>query len=161
MPTNPFDELNELAPSQNYGDKNPFDDIFEQENKEREEKLRQILHTVSTLDPDKTGEAQKLAERLNLPPGVALNSDETTNILLLSSARAGGTFFGKLLNDIFPDSFYTFNPLFVASFSQVSHIHYSNCKQVLDRDMNHLDVFKSTCPCLTMYFWFSILSFEI
>ena len=81
MPTNPFDELNELAPSQNYGDKNPFDDIFEQENKEREEKLRQILHTVSTLDPDKTGEAQKLAERLNLPPGVSLNSDETINIL--------------------------------------------------------------------------------
>ena len=55
-----------------------------------------------------------------------IRPDETTNILLLSSARAGGTFFGKLLNDIFPDSFYTFNPLFVASFSQVSLIHYSN-----------------------------------
>ena len=81
MPTNPFDELNELAPSQNYSQKNPFDDLFEQENKEKEEKLKQILHTVSTLDPDKTGEAQKLAERLNLPPGVALNSDETINIL--------------------------------------------------------------------------------
>ena len=81
MPTNPFDELNKLAPSQNYGEKNPFDDLFEQENKEREEKLKQILHTVSTLDPDKTGEAQKLAEQLNLPPGVALNSDETINIL--------------------------------------------------------------------------------
>ena len=60
-----------------------------------------------------------------------IRPDETTNILLLSSARAGGTFFGKLLNDIFPDSFYTFNPLFVASFSQVSHIHYSNSQQVL------------------------------
>ena len=81
MPTNPFDELNELAPSQNYSQKNPFDDLFEQENKEREEKLKQILHTVSTLDPDKTGEAQKLAERLNLPAGVSLNSDETINIL--------------------------------------------------------------------------------
>jgi len=78
---NPFDDLNKLAPSQNYGEKNPFDDLFEQENKEREKKLKQILHTVSTLDPDRTGEAQKLAERLNLPPGVALNSDETLNIL--------------------------------------------------------------------------------
>ena len=81
MPTNPFDELNELAPSQNYGEKNPFDDIFEQENEEREKKLKQILHTVSTLDPDQTGEAQKLAARLNLPPGVSLNSEETINIL--------------------------------------------------------------------------------
>ena len=81
MSVNPFDDLNKLAPSQNYGEKNPFDDLFEQENKEREKKLKQILHTVSTLDPDKTGEAQKLAERLNLPPGVALNSDETLNIL--------------------------------------------------------------------------------
>ncbi len=81
MSVNPFDDLNKLAPSQNYGEKNPFDDLFEQENKEREKKLKQILHTVSTLDPDRTGEAQKLAERLNLPPGVALNSDETINIL--------------------------------------------------------------------------------
>ena len=81
MSVNPFDDLNKLAPSQNYGEKNPFDDLFEQENKEREKKLKQILHTVSTLDPDRTGEAQKLAERLNLPPGVALNSDETLDIL--------------------------------------------------------------------------------
>ena len=81
MPTNPFDDLNELAPSQNYIQKNPFDDLYEQENKEREKKLKQILHTVSTLDPDKTGEAQKLAERLNLPQGVSLNSDQTLEIL--------------------------------------------------------------------------------
>ena len=81
MPTNPFDDLNSLAPSQNYSEKNPFDDIYEEENKEREKKLKQILHTVSTLDPDRTGEAQKLAERLNLPSGVSLNSDETLKIL--------------------------------------------------------------------------------
>jgi len=81
MPTNPFDDLNSLAPSQNYSEKNPFDDLYEQENKEREKKLKQILNTVSTLDPDNTGEAQKLAERLNLPSGVALNSDKTLNIL--------------------------------------------------------------------------------
>ena len=81
MTTNPFDDLNSLAPSQNYSEKNPFDDLFEQENKEREKKLKQILHTVSTLDPDNTGEAQKLANRLNLPPNVALNSDQTLEIL--------------------------------------------------------------------------------
>ena len=81
MPINPFDDLNSLAPSQNYSEKNPFDDLYEQENKEREKKLKQILHTVSTLDPDNTGEAQKLANRLNLPPGVALNSDTTLEIL--------------------------------------------------------------------------------
>ena len=38
MSVNPFDDLNKLAPSQNYGEKNPFDDLFEQENKEREKK---------------------------------------------------------------------------------------------------------------------------
>jgi hypothetical protein len=81
MSTNPFDDLNSLAPSQNYSEKNPFDELYEQENQEREKKLKQILHTVSSLDPDKTGEAQKLAERFNLPPGVALNSNETLNIL--------------------------------------------------------------------------------
>ena len=36
MPTNPFDDLNSLAPSQNYSERNPFDDLYEQENKERE-----------------------------------------------------------------------------------------------------------------------------
>ena len=80
MSTNPFDDLNSLAPSQNYSQQNPFDDLYEQENKEREKKLKQILNTVSTLDPDNTGEAQKLANRLNLPPGVALNSDTTLEI---------------------------------------------------------------------------------
>ena len=81
MSINPFDDLNSLAPSQNYSQQNPFDDIYEQENKEREKKLKQILNTVSSLNPDNTGEAQKLAERLNLPPGVALNSDTTLEIL--------------------------------------------------------------------------------
>ena len=81
MPTNPFDDLNSLAPSQNYSERNPFDDLYEQENKEREKKLKQILNTVSSLDPDNTGEAQKLANSLNLPPGVALNSDTTLEIL--------------------------------------------------------------------------------
>jgi hypothetical protein len=81
MSTNPFDDLNSLAPSQNYSQQNPFDDLYEQENKEREKKLKQILNTVSSLNPDNTGEAQKLAERLNLPPGVALNSDTTLEIL--------------------------------------------------------------------------------
>ncbi len=81
MSDNPFDTLNELAPSQNYGERNPFDDIHAQEVKESERQLKLILNSVSTLDPDRTGEAQKLAERLNLPPGIALDSDETLNLL--------------------------------------------------------------------------------
>ena len=81
MSDNPFDTLNELAPSQNYGERNPFDDIHAQQVKESERQLKLILNSVSTLDPDRTGEAQKLAERLNLPPGIALDSDETLNLL--------------------------------------------------------------------------------
>ena len=30
MSTNPFDDLNSLAPSQNYSQQNPFDDLYEQ-----------------------------------------------------------------------------------------------------------------------------------
>ena len=101
MPTNPFDDLNSLAPSQNYSEKNPFDDLFEQENKEREKKLKQILHTVSTLDPDNTGEAQKLANRLNLPPNVALNSDQTLEILKERIQAQVSTYIGQVvINDI-------------------------------------------------------------
>jgi len=80
MSTNPFDVLS-AAPSQNYEADNPFDVIQEHENKEREKQLKLILNSVSKLDPDRTGEAQKLAERLNLPPGIALDSDETLNLL--------------------------------------------------------------------------------
>ena len=74
MSTNPFDVLSR-APSQNYEEDNPFDVIGEHKRKESERQLKLILNSVSTLDPDRTGEAQKLAERLNLPPGIALDSD--------------------------------------------------------------------------------------
>ena len=80
MSTNPFDVLS-AAPSQNHEEDNPFDVIGEHKRKESERQLKLILNSVSTLDPDRTGEAQKLAERLNLPPGIALDSDETLNLL--------------------------------------------------------------------------------
>ena len=81
MSENRLDNLYNFAPNQNYEAINPLDELYEKENRDREEKLRQILNTVSSLDPDNTGEAQKLAERLNLPSGVALNSDQTLKIL--------------------------------------------------------------------------------
>ena len=81
MSENRLDNLYNFAPSQNYEASNPLEQLYEQENKQKEEKLKQILNTVSSLDPDNTGEAQKLAERLNLPSGVALNSNETLDIL--------------------------------------------------------------------------------
>ena len=46
--------------------------------------------------------------------------NETTNVLLLSSGRSGGGFLGQLLNNIFPDTFYTLDPLFLAVYFQVS-----------------------------------------
>ena len=81
MSENRLDNLYNFAPNQNYEATNPLDELYEKENRDRQEKLKQILNTVSSLDPDNTGEAQKLAERLNLPSGVALNSDQTLRIL--------------------------------------------------------------------------------
>ena len=80
MPTNPFDILDQ-TPSQNYGNDNPFDIIDERDNENREKLLRQTLINVSKLDPERTGAAQKLAERLNLPSNLALDSEETIEFL--------------------------------------------------------------------------------
>ena len=49
-----------------------------------------------------------------------IKHNETTNVLLLSSFRSGGAFLGQLLNGIFPDTFYAFDPLFLASLYKVS-----------------------------------------
>ena len=46
--------------------------------------------------------------------------NEITNVLLLSSGRSGGGFLGQLLNNIFPDTFYALDPLFLAVYYQVS-----------------------------------------
>ena len=47
---------------------------------------------------------------------------QTTNVLILSFTRSGGAFLGQLLNKIFPDTFYAFDPLFLASLHHVSQI---------------------------------------
>ena len=80
MSINPFDILDQ-TPSQDYGNDNPFDIIDERDNENREKLLRQTLINVSKLDPERTGAAQKLAERLNLPSNIALDSEETFKIL--------------------------------------------------------------------------------
>ena len=53
-----------------------------------------------------------------------IKPNEATNVLLLSSPHSGGDLLGQILNDIFPDTFFTVNPLYLASYYQVSHI---NC----------------------------------
>ena len=78
--SNPFDVINENAPSQNYEEftgSNPFDVIQQREAEQNTEKLKTILNNVHRLDPDKTGEAQRLAEKLGLPSGYDLTSPET------------------------------------------------------------------------------------
>jgi len=83
MADNPFDQLVNAAPSQNYGEinSNPFDKLIERENAESEKLLKQMLQAVSSNDPDKVGEAQRLQQSLDLPPGVKLDSDEAVKKL--------------------------------------------------------------------------------
>ena len=80
MSDNPFDIIKK-SPSQNYGNDNPFNLIREKRNQRNDNLIKQTLSAVSKLDPDRTGEAQKLAERLNLPSNIALDSDETLRLL--------------------------------------------------------------------------------
>ena len=54
-----------------------------------------------------------------IPKKVLLN--QTTNILLLSSAKSGGGFLGQLLNSIFPNTFYAFDPIGLAALFKVKH----------------------------------------
>ena len=65
----------------------------------------------------------EMKNALGFPPAAITHKEkpnERANVLLLSSAKSGGVFLGQLLNDIFPDTFYVFNPLFLTSYSQVS-----------------------------------------
>ena len=74
---------------------------------------------------------------LGFPPAAIsrkIQPNENANVLLLSSERSGGVFLGQLLNDIFPDTFYSFNPLYFASFFQVSQLIYSNSKGAGNQD---------------------------
>lgn len=82
-PTNPYDALIEAAPSQNYeGEQgNLYDQVIARENEQRDELLRQMLAAASRNNPDTTGEAQRAAENLNLPPGVASNADLSLDML--------------------------------------------------------------------------------
>ena len=46
-------------------------------------------------------------------------TQEITNILILSSERSGGEFLGQLLTKIFPDIFYTLDPLLMVANNEV------------------------------------------
>ena len=70
MEENPFNRRLNFTPSQNYEEKNPFDRHFERENEKREGLLKGILKSVSEKDPDRTGEAQRLAKELKNIEGI-------------------------------------------------------------------------------------------
>ena len=96
--SNPFDVINENAPSQNYEEftgSNPFDVIQQREAEQNTEKLKTILNNVHRLDPDKTGEAQRLAEKLGLPSGYDLTSPETLAYLQNRNRQTSKRFISK------------------------------------------------------------------
>ena len=86
--SNPFDNvvnddfLNNYESSQNNElDDNPFDTYFKIQDKQKEQVLKQVLSLAQQKDPDRTGKAQILAQELNIPPDMALDSDDVLEIL--------------------------------------------------------------------------------
>ena len=43
-------------------------------------------------------------------------TNQTTNVLLLSASRSGGSLLGQLLNRVAPDTFYVFDPTIISSY---------------------------------------------
>ena len=61
---------------------NAISQQLKDEEEERKKLLRANLRLVMEKDPDKIGEAQQMATKLNLPEGVALDSDYAVQELL-------------------------------------------------------------------------------
>ena len=57
----------------------------EKKQKKNDEELQVLLNNVRYNDPDKTGEAQQLAKRLNLPEGTIINNGDTLESLKAKS----------------------------------------------------------------------------
>ena len=85
---NAFDEIlqNERnivgnVPKSN-NDFNAFDQLLKDEEEERRNMIRANMRLVMEKDPDKVGKAQQMALDLELPEGVALDSDTAINALI-------------------------------------------------------------------------------
>ena len=86
--SNPFDNvsndqfLNNYKSDQNFSDdNNPFDTYFKVQDKHKEEVLKQVLSLAQKNDPNRIGKAQILAQELDIPPDMALDSDGVLEIL--------------------------------------------------------------------------------
>jgi len=91
--SNPFDSflakhesVKENQPSSNYGsDDNVFDTYLKNQQQKNDEELQVLLNSVRNNDPEKTGEAQRLANRLGLPKGTTINNSDTLDSLKAKS----------------------------------------------------------------------------
>ena len=85
---NAFDDLLKTEAQNNGGFVNPqpeynaIDELLKDEEEERRNLMRANMRLVMEKDPDKVGEAQRMALDLNLPEGIALDSDTAINALL-------------------------------------------------------------------------------
>ena len=87
--SNPFDNVgNDQFLGESYGsnendyvDDNPFDTYFKIQDKQKEEVLKQVLSLAQKNDPNRIGKAQILAQELNIPPDMALDSEGVLEIL--------------------------------------------------------------------------------
>ena len=62
---------------ENQSDDNLLNAYVEKKQKKNDEELQVLLNNVSNNDPNGTGEAQQLANRLGLPKGTIINNSDT------------------------------------------------------------------------------------
>ena len=97
-------------------------------------KIRQILSpkfevpspvkkSARNLPPSYSSTYQPIENIFGNGPQKSISSivlpNKTTNVLLLSASRSGGSFLGQLLNSVAPDTFYVFDPVIIAAQYQV------------------------------------------
>ena len=63
-------------------DYNAMSEVLKDEEEERRNIMRANMRLVMEKDPNKVGEAQRMALDLNLPEEIALDSDEAINALI-------------------------------------------------------------------------------
>ena len=87
----------DLAPSQNIDkeneikiddtDVNPYAKFHEQDEQNMRNQVKANLQLVMDKDPDKVGEASRLADELGLPKEFALNSDQAVTLMIEKERR--------------------------------------------------------------------------